>query len=318
MAPATDSQPQIKRKIVVVRLISASFRPVPGTHSLLNGQSSPRVVACYGPMVERCNLFALMRAFYWGSRLYPRPAAPYDRNPRRQMIKESEELRLRPKVRTSLLAVACALGLAACAGPQATHIRSLPERVELTGVPAFRGDTYQGGPATLASMLSQQGIVITPGLLEKPLRLPQAQADLERNMQGLAREYGMLVYPLEARLPALLAQVAAGYPVMVRITEGSTLWAEPRYAVLVGFNQRKHTLLLRVGRERRHLMEFGDFESAWKDAGQWAVLVQRPNQLPADVNPQKWQQAADATARAGQERAAAQALKVMADKTAKP
>ncbi|WP_084379237.1 peptidase C39 family protein [Pseudomonas mucidolens] len=227
-------------------------------------------------------------------------------------------MRLRPKVRTSLLAVACALGLAACAGPQATHIRSLPERVELTGVPAFRGDTYQGGPATLASMLSQQGIVITPGLLEKPLRLPQAQADLERNMQGLAREYGMLVYPLEARLPALLAQVAAGYPVMVRITEGSTLWAEPRYAVLVGFNQRKHTLLLRVGRERRHLMEFGDFESAWKDAGQWAVLVQRPNQLPADVNPQKWQQAADATARAGQERAAAQALKVMADKTAKP
>ncbi|WP_339528389.1 peptidase C39 family protein [Pseudomonas mucidolens] len=227
-------------------------------------------------------------------------------------------MRLRPNVRTSLLVVACVLGLAACAGPQATNIRSLPERVELTGVPAFRGDTYQGGPATLASMLSQQGIVITPGLLEKPLHLPQAQADLERNMQGLAREYGMLVYPLEAKLPALLAQVAAGYPVMVRITEGSTLWAEPRYAVLVGFNQRKNTLLLRVGRERRRLMEFGDFESAWKDAGQWAVLIQRPNQLPADVDPQKWQQAADATARAGQERAAAQALKVMADKTAKP
>ncbi|MFO2462888.1 peptidase C39 family protein [Pseudomonas sp. 15FMM2] len=227
-------------------------------------------------------------------------------------------MRLPLNVKTSLLVVTCALGLAACAGQPTAKIRGLPERVELTGVPAFRGDTYQGGPATLASMLSQQGIVITPGLLDKPLRLPDAQADLERNMQVLAREYGMLVYPLEARLPALLAQVAAGYPVMVRITEGSTFWAEPRYAVLVGFNQQKNTLLLRAGRDRRRLMAFSDFDSAWKSAGHWAVLIQRPSQLPAELDSQKWQQAANATAQAGQQQAAAQALKVMADKSTKP
>lgn len=227
-------------------------------------------------------------------------------------------MRLPPNLRTSLLLATCVLGLAACAGQPSTNIRDLPERVELTGVPAFRGDTYQGGPAALASMLSQQGVVITPGLLEKPLGLPAKQADLERTLQGVAREYGMLVYPLEARLPALLAQVAAGYPVMVRITEGSTFWSEPRYAVLVGFNQRKNTLLLRVARERRRLVSFADFESAWKDAGQWAVLIQRPSQLPAELDPQKWQRAADATAQAGQERAAAQALKVLADKAARP
>lgn len=236
----------------------------------------------------------------------------------RQLIKRVEKLRLPPNVKRSLLIATCALGLAACAGQPTEKIRGLPERVELTGVPAFRGDAYQGGPASLASMLSQQGIVITPGLLDKPLRLPTAQADLERNMQVLAREYGMLVYPLQATLPALLAQVAAGYPVMVRITEGSTFWAEPRYAVLVGFNQQKNTLLLRAGRDRRRLMTFSDFESAWKSAGQWAVLIQRPSQLPAELDPQKWQQAADATGRAGQQQAAAQALKVMADRSAKP
>jgi hypothetical protein len=38
----------------------------------------------------------------------------------------------------------------------------------------------------------------------------------------------MMVYPLDSNLPALLTQVAAGYPVMVRFTEGSALWAEPR------------------------------------------------------------------------------------------
>ena len=188
------------------------------------------------------------------------------------MIKRVKKLRLRSSLKKSSLVAACVLGLAACAGhPTPSKIHGLPERVELNGVPAFRGDTYQGGPAALASMLSQQGIVITPGLLDKPLHLPGGEADLERNMQILAREYGMLVYPLDAKLTALLAQVAAGYPVMVRITEGSTLWAEPRYAVLVGFNQQNSTVLLRVARDRRRPVAFSDFESAWNSAGQMST-----------------------------------------------
>lgn len=265
------------------------------------------------------NLFALYRVFYCGPRLYPRPRAPYDQRPSPQMIKRVKKLRLRSNLKKSLLAAACILGLAACAGhPTSSKIQGLPERVELNGVPAFRGDTYQGGPAALASMLSQQGIVITPGLLDKPLRLPGGEADLERNMQALAREYGMLVYPLDAKLTALLAQVAAGYPVMLRITEGSTLWAEPRYAVLVGFNQQNSTVVLRVARDRRRAVAFSDFASAWKSAGQWAVLVQRPSQLPANLDAARWQQAANATAQAGQEQAAAQALKVMAERPKQP
>ena len=39
-------------------------------------------------------------------------------------------------------------------------------------------------------MLSQQGIVMTPGLLDKPLHLPGGEANLERNMQVL-QEMGM-------------------------------------------------------------------------------------------------------------------------------
>ncbi len=223
------------------------------------------------------------------------------------------KLRLRSNVKTSWLLVACVLGLAACAG-HPSKIQGLPERVELNGVAGFRTEAYLSGPSALASMLSQQGIVITPGLLDKPLHLPGAEADLERNMQVLAREYGMLVYPLDPKLPALLTQVAAGYPVMVRITEGSSFWSGPRYAVLVGFNQQKGTVLLRSGMNQRLLMGFSAFESAWESAGHWAILVQRPSQLPANVDTQRWQQAASALAQAGQEQAAAQALKVLAAK----
>lgn len=188
----------------------------------------------------------------------------------------------------------------------------MPERVELNGVPTFRSEAYLSGPSALASMLSQQGIVMTPGLLDKPLHLPGGEADLERNMQVLAREYGLMVYPLDTELTAVLAQVAAGYPVMARINP--SLWSGTRYVVVVGFNQQKSTVLLRSGLERRLLMSFSDFESAWKSAGHWAILTQRPSQLPAQVDAQRWRDAANATARAGQEQAAAQALKVLAEK----
>ncbi len=229
----------------------------------------------------------------------------------RQLIKRVKKLRLRSNLKTSLL-LAAALGLAACASSTPSKLPGLPERVELTGVPTFRSEAYQSGPTALASMLSQQGIVMTPGLLDKPLHLPGAEADLERNMQVLAREYGLMVYPLAAKLTAVLAQVAAGYPVMARIN--ASYWSGARYVVVVGFNQQKSTVLLRSGNERRLIMSFSDFESAWASAGHWAILTQRPSQLPANVDVQRWRDAANATAQAGQEQAAAQALKVLAEK----
>jgi ABC-type bacteriocin/lantibiotic exporter with double-glycine peptidase domain len=153
--------------------------------------------------------------------------------------------------------------------------------------------------------------VISPGLLEKPLHLPGAEDKLQQNMQNLAREYGMVVYPVDARLPALLTQVAAGYPVMVRFSEGSAFWAEPRYAILSGYDRKKQKVLLRAGMNRRELMSFSSFESALEKSGGWAVLIQKPTQIPASVDRQRWLKAADELAQAGQEREAAQARKAL-------
>lgn len=226
------------------------------------------------------------------------------------MFKGSTSLR-RVSGRRLWLVGALLLGLGGCAGGVAPGVQRLPERVELNAVPFFRGEAYQGGTMALATMLSQQSVSVTPGLLEKPLKLPGAEDGLERNMQVLAREYGMVVYPLDPELSALLAQVAAGYPVMVRFSEGR-VWSTPRYAVLVGYNRTKQTVLLRSGMHPRTPMKFSAFASAWEDAGSWAVLIQAPTQLPAQVDRQRWLKAANDLAQAGQEQAAAQATKALA------
>lgn len=211
-----------------------------------------------------------------------------------------------------LAPVVVMLAVAGCAShkPPAPPIKGLPDRVELSSVPFFRSDTGQGASMAMAGALSQQGIVITPGLLDKSLHLPGGEDKLQASLQATAQEYGMVVYPLDDDLPALFTQVAAGYPVLVRYMEGS-FWSHPRYALVVGYDRYKQHVLLRSGTERRELMDFAKFSAAWKDAGHWAVLVQKPGQLPANVDRARWLKAANDLAQAGQEQAAAQATRAL-------
>ncbi|MHC6226087.1 peptidase C39 family protein [Pseudomonas sp. X10] len=213
--------------------------------------------------------------------------------------------------RRLLAACLVAACLAGCASQPPSALNGLAQRVELGSVPFYQGNANHSGAMALAALLSQQGVQITPGLLDKPLNLPQGAESLQSGIPKAAREYGMVVYPLEARLDALLAQVAAGNPVLLRYQEGSAFWSEPRYALLVGYDRYKERVLLRSGMNRRLLMDFDDFNTAWAKEGSWAVLVQPPRQLPAQVDRQRWLQAADELARAGQELAARQAVSTL-------
>ncbi len=214
--------------------------------------------------------------------------------------------------RRLLVACAMALALAGCASEAPLPSKNgLAQRVEIGSVPFYRGNANQSAPMALAALLSQQGVRITPGLLEQSLGLPQGVDKLQESMQNTAREYGMVVYPLEPTLGALLTQVAAGNPVLLRFEEGATFWGEPRYALLIGYDRYKERVLLRSGMNRRLLMDFDDFTSAWKKQGSWAVLVQQPGQLPAQVDRQRWLKAANDLAQAGQEQAARQAVSAL-------
>lgn len=208
------------------------------------------------------------------------------------------------------LILACWLGvtLAGCAGTPSTALQGLPQRVELSSVPFYRGNANHSAAMALAAILSQQGAPITPGLLDQPLNLPTGIDSLDTSIPRVARDYGRVVYPLDKRLDALLTQVAAGNPVLVRYQDGSAWWSEPRYAVLIGYDRYKQRVLMRAGMQRRLVMAFDDFASAWAKEGRWAILVQPPGELPANVDRLRWQQAADDLARAGQELAARQAL----------
>lgn len=80
-------------------------------------------------------------------------------------VKRVKMVQVFSRMRGALLIGACVAALSGCAGNVVPEVKRLPERVELSGT-FYRGEANQSGPQVLASLLSQQGIVITPGLLE--------------------------------------------------------------------------------------------------------------------------------------------------------
>jgi hypothetical protein len=153
-------------------------------------------------------------------------------------------------------------------------------------------------------------VVTTPGLVAKKMRLPGQEALVEKNLTRVVTEHGLLVYPLPSRLADVLEQVSAGYPVLVRLDDGSLI-SSPHYAVVVGYDRVKQRLLLRSGMNRRLIMTFKDFQSAWDAFGNWAILIQAPAQLPANVERQRWLSAVSQLEQAGQKLAAGNAREAL-------
>ena len=190
---------------------------------------------------------------------------------------------------------AVVLALAGCAGqppmlpPQSDR---LPQRVELTQTPFYPQEIYQCGPAALATVLVQRGVKTSPEELAPKVYLPTRQGSLKLELVAAARQHGMLVYPLEPNLDALLTQVAAGNPVLVMQNLGLDWLPRWHFAVVVGFDRARDELVLRSGTEKRWVTDLRSFDRTWERAERWAVVTLPAEQLPAEARLEPWIKAA--------------------------
>ena len=156
----------------------------------------------------------------------------------------------------------------------------LPARVELRDVPFFPQTPYHCGPAALATALVHAGLPTTPEALADAVFLPARDGALQTEMLAAARRGGALAVPLPPQLQSLLAELAAGNPVLVLLNLSLAFMPRWHYAVVVGYDLAARELVLRSGTTERLTMGFAVFERTWARGSHWAFVALPPGRLP--------------------------------------
>jgi tetratricopeptide (TPR) repeat protein len=196
------------------------------------------------------------------------------------------------------------LGLAGCATPQLQALLDggspgLPQRSELDAVPFYPQEEYQCGPAALAMVLEAGGKPVDPEALRQQVYLPDRQGSLQVEMLAAARRNGLVAVELNPKLADLLAEIAAGNPVVV-LQNLALDWAPAwHYAVAMGYDLGERQILLRSGKERRLEMPLSTFERTWQRGGYWAMLALPPGRFPVSVSPAEYLSAVTRLEKAG-------------------
>lgn len=157
----------------------------------------------------------------------------------------------------------------------------LPATAELAQTPFFPQEDHQCGPAALATALAAAGMAAEPEAIVRQVYLPGRQGSLQVEMLASVRRQGAVPYVLAPQLHALLAEVAAGTPVVVLQNLGLDALPVWHYAVVVGYDLGEGHLLLRSGREARQALGLTTFERTWARGGHWAFVALPPGRLPA-------------------------------------
>ncbi len=196
--------------------------------------------------------------------------------------------------------------LVGCAGPSrlAQLPAELPDRVELTATPFHPQTEHQCGPAALATVLGAAGRIVDPAALATEVYLPGRQGSLQPELAAAARARGLLAYETGPSLSELLAEVAAGRPVLVLQQLGAGPWPYWHYAVVIGYDTARGTVLLRSGTHERQDLRASLFEATWDRGGNWGLVMLEPGTMPAQPDPVRYMSAAAALETAGAPEAA--------------
>lgn len=195
-----------------------------------------------------------------------------------------------------------ALALGACATPQSAALieapGDLPARAAVAEVPFFPQEDHYCGPAALATVLAWSGQETTPEALAARVYTPDRQGTLQSDILAAARREGRLAVPLGS-LRDVMAELAAGRPVLVFQNLALDWHPQWHYAVAVGYDLTRAELTLRSGREAERVTPLDTFERTWARGGHWALAVLPPDRLPVAAKEGDVLRAASGIERAG-------------------
>jgi hypothetical protein len=178
-----------------------------------------------------------------------------------------------------------------------------PKTHEIESVPFFAQKALHCGPAALAMVLTWSRVPVKPSTVASKVFTPSKKGTLQPDMISAARRYGRLAYPVSGPTE-LLAEVAAGHPVIVLQNLGLSWFPKWHYAVVVGYDLEARSVILRSGTTRRKRVSLNVFDNTWARSERWGLLVLSPDDLPVTAEESRFLSAVVGLERADQWKAA--------------
>lgn len=204
--------------------------------------------------------------------------------------------------------------LGACATPQTSRLMAegghLPPQANVADVPFYPQQRYYCGPAALAMAMTWSGDPVTQDELVPEVYTPSRQGTLRNDMVAAARRRGRLAVRV-SDIRSLLAEIAAGNPVVVFQNLALSWFPQWHYAVAVGYNLEKREIVLHSGTEARLVTDLYAFERTWKRGDYWGLVILPPERLPATADEPSVLDAAVGLERTGRHREAASAYRAI-------
>ena len=180
----------------------------------------------------------------------------------------------------------------------------VPERLRIDDVPFYAQEEYQCVPAALAMLLAWSGVAVSPAELTHQVYSPALKGSLQPALIAASRRHGRLAYPI-AGSAALLAELAAGHPVLILQNLGLSWFPRWHYAVVIGYDRGANRVILHSGRDAALPMSGRVFANTWARSGSWGLLVLPPERMPATATEESFLAAVVGLEQADQWQAAA-------------
>jgi hypothetical protein len=174
----------------------------------------------------------------------------------------------------------------------------------LHSVPFYPDESDQGGPSTLASVLTYWGFHTEPLALkeeiymsrfggavsgpsgpDRPLAGPEQAGTRPMDLLLAAQARGLRAQSYGGTLENLKIEIKAGHPLvalmdLAHATVGPRLsgqYSAGQYVVIIGFDDRRQGVYLHSGLQRDTFVPYKRFMQAWEKTGRWVLLVLPPS-----------------------------------------
>jgi len=180
-----------------------------------------------------------------------------------------------------LLCIALFL-LTGCVSKNYDYLSANKSIVDSKKIPVilYPQEAYFCGPASLATLLTNQNIEFVYGDVVGTTFTPELLGTLQIEMKATARRYGLIPYELTAGLSPVLSEVSHDTPVLVLFNLGLPLVPTWHYAIVTGFDKADKKVFLSAPNGKQTWMSFEDFEMFAKRGGNWSIVALKPPLLP--------------------------------------